>query len=255
MSETSRAYVIITRPQALDTDLKSLLRLHDIDAVHFPVQRIVECAQDDRSRNLLMEFLRGGFRGVIFTSANAVKFLAKRLGSAALPPGICCAVGATTAAAIEEYFLRRPEIIAEEGHAASLGGSARAAMNLAGTNWIFPCSAIAQETIEAGFQAAQARVHRLPLYEPQAIERTAAEFDALPQGPEVFLSFFSPSAVRGFFACCPASWKSNPPRIVSIGPATSKALQALQLPVFREAKIHTGQGLLGEIVEYIQQSR
>lgn len=98
---------------------------------------------------------------------------------------------------------------------------------------------------------AQISFEEVPLYETVIEERKQEEL--LRQLPQLdYITFCSSSAVHAFMKMI-KNYKGGLPKIISIGPVTTKTLESYQLPVEKTATTYTVEGICQAIVEDVKQ--
>jgi len=204
------------------------------------------------------EFLRAlaefpVYQWVIFTSANGVRIFfeaLRKLGKdARVFGGIkIAAIGPRTAEALEPFGIRAdfvPEVFTGRELARQLIGYT----DLRGKKVLMLRSEIASDELAEGLQAGGAAVTDVAVYTalPHRGDDKAL-IEQIRQGKVQWLTFASPSAVRGFFEQIPAeSVHSYGLKVASVGPVTSKELVRVGVCVDVEATEHTIDGLLDAI--------
>jgi len=196
------------------------------------------------------------FDWILFTSANAVRFLSIRLrvlGVAldenAMPR--CAAVGpATASAGAAEGF--RIEYVAKEFQGTALAREMSAA--LAGKKVLLPRSERAGRDLPDALTAAGARVTGVVAYHTGGVG--AAEpgvLDAVREGRVDVVSFFSPSAVRNLqeeLGANVLSLLGARAALAAVGPVTAIALREAGLPVTIQAAEATAESMATAILRH-----
>jgi uroporphyrinogen III methyltransferase/synthase len=198
----------------------------------------------------------GEFDWILFTSANAVRFLANRcrkLGkSYAEGKRPCCAaVGpATASAAAAEGFT--VDYVAQEFLGTALAWELSA--SLAGKRVLLPRSDRAGRELPDALEAAGAAVAEVVAYRTGGVG--AAEpgvLEALREARVDVVSFFSPSAVenlRGELGAEVLSRIALKAALAAVGPITAAALRNAGLPVAIEASEATAESMTFAIERY-----
>ena len=225
MSLRGRA-VVVTRPRHQAPALVGLLREYGARTIEYPVVEVAPVGGEaaEAVRRGAATLARGGYDGLIVTSANAVRLLAPFLREAAVSAlGAVFAVGPKTAAAIAALSPAMPATVhvartsAAEGVVELLG---EAVPHLTGRRFFFPRARGGRPAIVDALRAAGAEVDAPELYETVTCDG--------PPLTEVggidWLTFTSPSAVRGFAARNPGSMPAA--RVACIGPTTADAARA-----------------------------
>jgi uroporphyrinogen III methyltransferase/synthase len=176
------------------------------------------------------------YDAVVFTSSNAVRFLAARARQLGVDPAAAertafCVGPATGDAALAAGFAAQA-LPARRGDAASLLELLRR-LSPGGQRFLLPRSALASDALPEGLRAEGAQVDA-----PIAYRTLPAEVDApalreeLLAGTFSALTFASPSAVRHFVALLdpPALAAARRSAVAAIGPVTAQALARAGLP-------------------------
>ena len=212
----------------------------------------------------LDEALRGisNFDWVLFTSQNAVRFLAKRGRALGLDPSklqsekLCvAAVGPVTAkVAREEGF--RVYWIASRFRGEALARELRE--DVAGKKVLLPRSDRAADELPAALRAAGAAVRDVVAY--RTVVPEASDGDALARirgGEADVITFASPSAFHQFVDLLGADKLpalAQRVKFAAIGPTTAGAIREAGLTVAIEASEATSVGLAQAIANYFEQN-
>ncbi len=200
---------------------------------------------------------------IIFTSANGPKFLAKRLenlrvGTELLSMDISIvAVGPATAAAVEEYLGRTPDMVAEkyvaEGVVALFKGR-----DMAGERVLLPRAKEARDAIPKALAEMGAVVDDVAVYRTTPLGREALReaWVELEAGKIDMLTFTSSSALDGFMRAAgedrAKGWMSRA-RVASIGPATTATARKWGVAPDVEAAESTIPGMARAIVSFYRE--
>ncbi|MEE2778752.1 MAG: uroporphyrinogen-III synthase [Acidobacteriota bacterium] len=186
---------------------------------------------------------------VVFTSSNAVTALMQAAGS--LPQRLhIAAVGTATALALAEYDVEAELVPAErraEGLVAELAPRVSRRQRV-----LLPQAADARPTLEKGLREAGADVIRVDAYRkrtPRDAPRRAAELFGNSEDWG-WVTFASPSTVRGLAEVMPERWVDAPAKLLaaSIGPVTSAELRTHGIEPRATAPSPTDQDLVAAIV-------
>jgi uroporphyrinogen III methyltransferase/synthase len=198
----------------------------------------------------------GSFDWVLFTSANAVRFFAKRcqklsinVGESAKPQ--CAAVGpaTATAAAAEGFTI---DYVAKEFLGTAL--ARELGKSLAGKRVVLPRSERAGRDLPDALKAAGAEVTEVMAYHTGGVG--AAEpgvLEAVRDALVDVVSFFSPSAVenlRGELGAEVLSRLGTKAAMAAVGPVTAAAMRKAGLPVAIEAPEATAESMAAAIQKY-----
>jgi len=227
--------VLVTRPEGQAGPMLAALRRAGAEAVHLPMLRLLPAA-DPAPLDAALAGL-AAYDGLLFTSANAVRFLAERAAAlgrrlaAGAPPAWC--VGPATAEAARAAGLEvagEPE--AERDALGLLGLLARRGP-LSGRRFLFPCAERAREALASGLRGAGARVDRVTAYRSLPPDQDPAPLrEELAAGRLHALTFTSPSTVGHFSAMLDAGSRAAAARclVAAVGSQTARALAREGLP-------------------------
>ena len=244
----SRGLVAITRPAEASRALASRLRDAGYEVLLAPAIRRVEPESWARLDQGIAELLRGGYRGVLFTSPAAVEFFFRRLSAAVPGASFIGAVGEGTASALRKRGVR-VDVIAPGGTGASLAEAvvARLGEELEGAGFLQPRAAEGREELSSGLAARGARVDVVPAYRTlPASSAELAELGAALAADRVdIVVFASPSAVSAVFA---AVGDLGAARVVAIGETTADALRQRGVSAVEVAEMPDDDSLFDAIV-------
>lgn len=239
--------VIVTRARTQSGDLVSSLRELGADVVEFPV---IEMAEPENTSELDGCVSRlESYDWLVFTSANAVEFLAARLDDVRRMRGRICAIGAATRQALEALRLRvdlLPEDHTGEGVAAAF-----ARFNMTGKRVLFPRAAAAREVVPSALAALGAIVDAPETYRnvvPKDAHTRVQTYLASAKRPD-WITFTSPSTVFNFLSLAGVEALEGV-RVATIGPTTSEAARKHGLAVDVEANSPSVEGLIEVITRY-----
>jgi uroporphyrinogen III methyltransferase/synthase len=199
----------------------------------------------------------GGFDWVLFTSANAARFFARRCRTRGIEPRAAqsgerslfvATVGpATSEAAAAEGFL--------VGHMAEeFQGSALArelAEDLAGRRVLLPRGDLAAADLPTALRAAGADVTEVICYRTLEVDSAAPEaVEAVRRGDVDVVSFFSASAFRALVGHLGTEYLRRV-AIAAIGPVTAAEIRAAGLTVAIEAPEATTKSLISALIGYL----
>ncbi len=253
--------ILVTRPEQgasrmgeTLSDLGACVRLA-------PMIRITEpedWAPVDAAIRALDEYQR-----IIFTSANGPKYLAKRLGDlGAAPEAIptetsILAVGPATAAAVEKYLGRTPDMVA--GTYAAEGVVALFQdQDMAGERVLLARAKEGRDAIPKALTEMEAFVDDVAVYRTTPLGREALREvrGELEAGKIDMLTFTSSSALDGFMRAAgeggAKKWMQRA-RVASIGPATTAAAREWGVEPDVEAAESTIPGLTRAIVSFYEE--
>ena len=193
---------------------------------------------------------------IIFTSANGVNVFFEAvisLGGDARVFGAAkvAAIGSETAEKLSQFGIKAdfvPSEFTSQQLAKQLAGFA----NLKNKDVLLLRSDIASSELAELLEKTKAKVLDVPVYSV-VTERSDSKWliEKIVAGKVHWLTFCSPSSVRGFFEQIPAEMvKSSSAKTASIGPVTSEELKKLGIKVDIEAAEHTIGGLINELKRF-----
>jgi|WetSurMetagenome_2_1015567.scaffolds.fasta_scaffold272618_2 uroporphyrinogen-III synthase len=252
--------ILITRAASQAEDFAELVRREGGIPVIAPTIEILPPVSWDAFDKALEGLYL--YNGVLFTSTNAVRFFAARLNECGIPvtelkQKIICAVGTRTREEIESLGLHvttMPEKFTASDLASALSGQ-----DLQGQAFLFPRgnlgSTILSDTLkQLGASVDAVTVYRTEKPDPQALEHCramllAGDIDAAtftsPSTFENFISFFRPEEARDILADT---------LIVSIGPATTRAIEAAGFQIDIQSRQSTTESLVEALIHHFNQT-
>jgi len=243
--------VVVTRAAHQAGELRELLEARGATVFELPAISVQRVSGDELAKvdALAAEWAAGGFDALLLTSANAAKFFAERWQTQYQNTGAhgeltIFVIGPATARAATAAGLH-VTATAKDAVGEGLVACVKQAWgaDLAGRRFLFPHAregrpTVAQQLLENG-----ALVEEVVLYETVA----ATEGSELPKDRKVdWVTFASPSAVRGFMALGKIAKDA---RVACIGPVTAAAAREAGLNVVVEASEHTARALVDAMVE------
>jgi uroporphyrinogen-III synthase len=233
--------VIVTRPAERSAKLVRMLEERGARAIVAPAIE-VKPARSAALTEALKDLAAGRFTWIVLTSPATVAMLDERLGGPDDVRAKVAAIGDGTAESCRRFAGRDPDLVA-------------ATFTTVGLSRSFPrgegrvlCARadIAPEGLEDALAAKGWTPTRVDAYRtvfPRALPAEAR--DALVAGEVDAVTFTSASTVRGFVGALGAVKGS--PKVVCIGPVTSKEARAHGLRVHAVAKPHTTEGLVAAL--------
>lgn len=252
--------VLVTRPQPGASVLSVQLRALGAVPVELPTIRFAPPRDPEPLDRALERLRHRKYRRVIFTSANGVRFVWRRLAelgaseaaARALFQGAkLAAIGPATAGALERRGLHVdhvPDEYVAEAIAEGLG-------EVAGERILLPRAEVAREALARILERKGAQVDQVPAYRTLPAEVAPAELERieamLREGRIDAVTFTSSSTVRHFVGL----WKGEvapllgEATVACIGPITAGTARELGLPVHVVAEAHTTKGLIRALIE------
>ncbi len=254
--------VLVTRTPAQAGEMARALRAAGAEPVLIPMIRL-EPPRDTRLLDASLANL-DAYDGLIFTSANAVRFFAARarkLGVArqfsGLSARVLC-VGPQSAQAALEAGLAVHLTGTGRGDAEVLLAELIEVLPPSGKRFLMPRSDIGRDVIPDGLRAAGAEVDAVEAYRnlPAAVERD--EFKRqLVTGDLDVLTFASPSSVRNFFSLLDEEAKQACSKllIAAVGRTTARAIEREGLTPQVVPDQPGGAELVAALVEHVAARR
>jgi uroporphyrinogen-III synthase len=246
--------IVVTRAIEQARDLKQ--RLEKLGAVVLLLPAVsfsqpVDTKELDRAIRSL-----DAFDWILFTSANAARFFARRCRQLEVSPGEsqkipCAAVGpATASAAASEGFLI--DFVAQEFLGVALAREMCEAIS--GKRVLLPRSDRAGPDLPDALKNVGAEVTEVTTYHTGGIgDAEPGVLNAVREARVDVISFFSPSAVenlRGELGAETLSRLSAQVALAAVGPVTAAALRYASLPVAIEAAEATAESMVAAIQNY-----
>lgn len=249
--------VINTRSSEQASALSASLSERGAQVLELPAIRIVPrtIPEIQRALDTLSEF-----DWVMFTSANAAELFFQSILSVsgdirALGNARIAAVGPATSRVIERYFLK-VSLSARSGGADGLIEELRKAGDWRGKRVLVPISAQARDVLPGFFQKRGADCTVVPVYDtvaPKHLDKAivnrivASEYDLISFTSSSTVDHFVDMMRNGRFEVKPETI-----RAASIGPQTSATLRRHGIEPVSEAVVHTIDGLVDAIQEYLK---
>lgn len=196
----------------------------------------------------------------IFTSANGVSVFfeaVKNIGgdSRVFGSAKIAAIGRETAGKLAEFGIKA-DFVPSDFTSAQLAKQLAASVNLKGKKMLLLRSQIGTSEIVDNLRKTGADVADVAVYTSVTAQGDSRGLiEKLNAGKIDWLTFCSPSSVRGFFEQTPPDVvKSGKVKIVSIGPVTSEQIKKSGVKIDLEASVHTIDGLLDELKGFYTRS-
>jgi uroporphyrinogen III methyltransferase/synthase len=197
---------------------------------------------------------------VIFTSPNGVRVFFAALTALDKDARVFASIriatlGAKTAECLAQYGIRA-DFVPTSFTGRDLGLQLLSFANLRGKKVLSLRSELASDELIEVLQEGQAHVRDVSLYTAVPHRGEAASLEEqIRQGRVHWLTFASPSAVRGFFEQIrPEIANTGQVRTASIGPVTSRELAKFGVRIDVEAPVHTVDGMLDAIENRVRDS-
>jgi uroporphyrinogen-III synthase len=250
--------IVVTRSIEQARDLKVRLERLGATVLLFPAVTFSEPADTTELDRAIRSLDK--FDWVLFTSANAARFFARRCRELQVEPSQsgqyhCAAVGPATATAVAAEGFAVDHVAKEflgTALAHELGPS------LSGKKILLPRSERARPDLPEALRNQGAEVTEVIAYQTGGVGAIDPEVMRAVQGAAVdAISFFSPSAVenmRGELGAEIFSRLTARAALAAVGPVTAAALKKAGLPVAIEAPFATGESMAIAIEKYFSAS-
>lgn len=245
--------VMITRAKEQSAVLKQALEKEGARVLEFPCIRILP----PKSASLIDRALKNleSFDWVFFTSPNGVSFVQDRLQDLEAGDSFAkvriAAVGPATKKELEENGIR-VDFVPSRFTTWEMARQFTRKHSVKGLRILLLRADIASSDLRHFLKAAGAVVKEITAYRtlPERSPKWKHALQDCVKNQKIdYVTFTSASTVRSFFRSIPRTLRSKlKNRCVSIGPATSEALSHFGLRPFREARVHTLQGLVVELL-------
>lgn len=255
--------VVVTRASHQSESLSDRLKELGAAVELFPLLEIAppsDWSPVDQTISQLEEY-----NWIIFASVNAVNFFLQRVStikgsSASLGPASLATIGPITKDALEKY-LHHAQYHPAEYIAESFVAEFPEIENLQGKRILWPKASVGRRLIQEQLEKAGATVDAVEVYQsllPKEAAVLAKEFEILIERATIdVITFASAQTAKNFVRMC-TELKSSPAlssllksaRFITIGPETSKALQA-ELPSVKIAiaKSYTAEGMVKALLD------
>jgi uroporphyrinogen III methyltransferase/synthase len=247
--------VLVTRPAHQAEGMARKLEHLGAVVARLPVVEIREPADPGPVDRALAELRAGAWDWLVFTSANGVHALLRRLDATGrdlrdLGRVKLAAIGPKTAAALREYRLRADVVPAATF--SSEGLSAALAPHVAGRRVLLARADRGRAVLRDDL-ARVAAVEQVAVYaQVDVATPDPPVLDALRRGEIRYVTLPSPGIARGviggFDETIRGRVERGEIRLVAISPITGDAIRALGLPVAAEATTYTEDGLIEAVV-------
>jgi len=243
--------IVVTRDARGNADFAAKIIRQGGNAIEFPTIKLRPLTQTNQFLQTLSKLKE--YDWIVFTSANGVTLFfdclkklqkdARVFGSAKI-----AAIGSETAAKLSDFGIKAnfvPSIFTSE----ELGKQLISFTSLHDKKILLLRSQLASYELIELLEQAGARVENVPVYRIAAqTSKCSWLIEKITAGQIDWLTFASPSSVKGFFEQIPADTvNSSSAKVASIGPVTSEQLRNLGIRVDVEAAEHTIDGLLTAI--------
>jgi uroporphyrinogen III methyltransferase / synthase len=243
--------IVVTRDVAGNAEMAQKIILRGGHPVEFTTLVIQPLTHRNEFLQVLTELT--GYDWVIFTSPNGVDVFFDAIGALGKDARVFASLrlatlGAKTAECLARYGLKA-DFVPTVFTGRDLGLQLASFTNLHDKKVLLLRSELASDELVEVLKQGGAQVRDVSIYTavPQQSDAAGLE-EQIHQGRIQWLTFASPSAVRGFFEQVrPDVINAGPTKVASIGPVTSRELTQLGVRIGIEATEHTVDGMLDAI--------
>lgn len=236
--------VVVTRAREQSSQLSDKLRAAGFEPVELPLIELVPPLDWTAADNAIAQIET--YDWILFTSANAVRFLATRLKNPVTTAKVCC-IGSSTKQVAEQYGwtvdLVPPEYVAESIVDAFANGIPR--------KLFLPRAAVARDTVPQALRALGTQVDVAEVYRNVIPADAKANAQAVFAAKPAWIAFTSSSTVTNLMQVIDPEWLRET-KIASIGPVTSETARKHGLTVDAEASPHTMDSLVESISRLVR---
>jgi len=243
--------IVITRDAEGNADFANRIIDRGGNPVEFPTIKIKPLTQRKKFLQTLAKITE--FDWAIFTSASGVTIFFDVLqklkkDARVFGPAKIAAIGSETAAKLEQFGIK-PDFVPSVFTSKELGKQLIGFANLQGKKVLLLRSELASNQLSEMLSKAGAEVDNMPVYTVATVKNKSGWLiERIIKGKIDWLTFTSPSAVRGFFEQIESNIvNSSNVKVASIGLVTSEQLKNLGVKVALTATDHTVDGLLAAI--------
>ncbi len=243
--------IVVTRDVPGNAGFAAKIIKHAGNPIEFATIRIKPLTQTSQFLQTLAKLAE--YDWIIFTSANGVSIFLDCLrslqkDSRVFGPAKIAAIGSETAAKLDEFSIKA-DFVPTVFTGKELGKQLIGFANLKGKKILLLRSQLASDELGELLEQAGAKVDNVAIY-TVVTEKSECKWltEKIAEGAVDWLTFASPSSVKGFFAQIRSDLvNSSNVKVASIGPVTSQHLKNLGVRVDVTAREHTTDGLLAAI--------
>ncbi|BDC52723.1 hypothetical protein F183_A50380 [Bryobacterales bacterium F-183] len=236
--------VVVTRAREQSSQLSDKLRAAGFEPVELPLIELVPPLDWTAADNAIAQIET--YDWILFTSANAVRFLATRLDKPVTTAKVCC-IGSSTKQVAEQYGWT-VDLVPAEYVAESV---VEAFANNIPKKLFLPRAAVARDTVPEALKAIGTHVDVAEVYRNVIPADAAANAQAVFAQKPAWIAFTSSSTVKNLMQVIERDWLRNT-KIASIGPVTTETARKHGLTVDAEASPHTMDALVESITRLVR---
>jgi uroporphyrinogen III methyltransferase/synthase len=248
--------IVLTRNKEQSVELRNKLESLGAEVLELPLIKVSPYCDPKALDDVFTEI--GSYEWIVFTSRNGVQyffdFFFKRFKDIRCIGGLRIAcVGQGTAAALETYHLE-VDFMPEEALSENLADGLTEFQNLENTKILVITGNLNRDILVQTLETkGQAIVDTLKVYETHLEDLTnSQDVKNFRQKGADAIVFASSSAIDSFVKQAKnlqLTPKAKKPLTCSIGPITSKTMQAAGMPIDIEAKVHTIDGIITALLD------
>jgi uroporphyrinogen III methyltransferase/synthase len=247
--------IVITRDRQGNDSFGAMLSAQAAEPIPFDTIRIIDGTQDAEVQRTLTGL--SDYDWIFFTSANGVRHVFAALARmnrdarALAGPKIAC-IGSESAACLAGFGVRA-DFVPTRFTSKAMVEELSQQESFAGQNIVLLRSGIAPDDLPRALSHLGGIVTDCPVYTVQSQRNDPKELLMQLSNNRIdWITFTSSSTVRSFFEQVPFDRvAASTARIASIGPETTRQLQALSARIDLEASRHTIEGLIEALMEFV----
>jgi uroporphyrinogen III methyltransferase/synthase len=243
--------IVVTRDANSNADFAAKIIAKGGNPIEFTTIKIKPLTETNKFLQTLAKIAE--YDWIIFTSANSITIffdVLQRLDKDArvFASTKIAAIGSETAAKLNEFGIKA-DFVPNVFTSKELGKQLISFANLQGKKVLLLRSQLASNELSELLNSTGVEVDNVPVYTAVAVKsKYSWLIEKIERGEIDWLTFASPSSVKGFFEQIPGELvNSSKIRVASIGPVTSEQLKNLGVRVDVQAAEHTTDGLLAVI--------
>lgn len=251
--------IAITRTREQSSNLKSQLQSLGADVLELPLIQVTSAVQESVKEEIFAEL--GSYDWIVFSSPNGVRhffntFLDEFKDLRSMGFMRIAAVGPATVREIEKFRLQ-VEVMPEKHTGPDLAAALIATGSIEHAKILIVKGNLGTDDLIKPLEDKWAIIDRFEVYktEPTDLSRNVAAESFRKAGAHA-ITFTSGSTVRSFVKQAKSLQLADGgviPKTFSIGPQTSKVMKELHVPLTKEARISTIDGLVASIVEELEE--
>ena len=247
--------IVITRDRTGNDSFGAMLSAQGAEPIPFDTIRIIDRTEDAEVQQTLAKV--SDFDWIFFTSANGVRHVFAALARmnrdarALAGPKIAC-IGSESAACLAGFGVVA-DFVPTRYTSRALVEELSQRESFAGKTVVLLRSGIAPDDLPKALSQLGGIVTDSPVYTVESSRKDPSDLlSRLDKNKIDWITFTSSSTVRSFFEQIPLDRvQASTVRIASIGPETTRQLQALSSWIDVEASRHTMEGLIEALMEYV----